>query len=94
MKIDFLVGDVPAVLRRDPLFGGMKLLTATELVWLQHPLQPSTHFSFKTERSWERTLSGHRVRVEKTRPLLAAGFRHQGFRVFVDGKLVAESSGY
>ena len=94
MELDFSIGNVPATLRRDPIFGGMKLVTATEQVWLQHPFQLSTHVSLKTERSWDRTLSGHRVRVEKTRQRLAGGARKQGFRVFVDEKLAAEANGY
>ncbi len=94
MNIEFSIGDIPARLRRDPLFGGMKLVTSTEQVWLQHPLQLSTHFSLKAERFWERTISGHRIGVEKARPLLLAGVRHQSFRVLVDEKLVAEASGF
>ena len=94
MNIEFSIGKIPARLHRDPFFGGMKLITSTEQVWLQHPLQLSTHVSLKTERCWERTISGHRIRVEKTRPLLLASVRHQSFRVLVDEKLVAEASGY
>jgi len=94
MDIDFSIGNVPAKLHRDPIFGGMKLVTATQKVWLQHPLQLSTHVSLKTDRAWERTISGHRVRVEKTRQRLAGGARKQGFRVFVDEKLMAEADGY
>jgi hypothetical protein len=32
----------------------------------------------------------HSVAVEKNRPLVLAGFRHQTFRAFVDGELVGE----
>ena len=94
MELDFSIEDMPAKLRRDPLFGGMKLVTPTASVWLQHPLQLSTHVSLQTTRSWDRTISGHRIRVEKTRPWLAAGVRRQRFKVFVDEKLVAEANGY
>ena len=94
MNIEFSIGNSAARLHRDPFFGGMKLITATEQVWLQHPLQLSTHVSLKTERSWEREISGHRIRVEKTRPLLLSSVRHQSFRVLVDEKLVAEACGY
>lgn len=93
MEIDFSIGDIPAKLRRDWFFGGMKLVTPTENVWLQHPLQFSTHFSFGLDRCWQRTISGHRVRVEKTRPLLVAGIRPQSYRVFVDDALVADAQG-
>ena len=93
MEIDFSIGNVPAKLHRGWFFGGMKLVTPAESIWLQHPLQPSTHFSFRLDRSWHRTISGHQVRVEKTRPLLVAGIRPQSYRVFVDGELVADVHG-
>lgn len=93
MEIDFSIGNVSAKLVRDWFFGGMKLITPSESVWLQHPLWPGTHFSLRLNRSWERTLSGHRVRVEKTRSLLIAGARPQSYRVFVDGELVANADG-
>ena len=94
MEIDFSIGNIPAKLRRDPFFGGMKLITPTGSVWLQHPLQLSTHLTPDIDSSWERIISGHRIRVERTRPRLAAGFRRQSFRVFVDENLVAEANGY
>ena len=93
MEIDFSIGNIPATLRRGWLFGGMKLVTARESVWLQHPLQPSTHFSFRLDRAWHHTIAGHQVRIEKTRPVLVAGIRPQSYRVFVDGELVAGARG-
>ena len=93
MEIDFSIVSTPAKLRRGWLFGGMRVTTPGESFWLQHPLHPSTHISFRLERNWERTIAGHLVRVEKVRPLLVAGVRPQTYRVFVDGQLVAASRG-
>ncbi|GAB3357625.1 hypothetical protein [Lysobacter tyrosinilyticus] len=93
MEIGFSIGNVPATLRRGWLLGGMKLVTPRESVWLQHPLQISTHFSFRLDRTWHHTIAGHQVRIEKTRPLLAAGIKPQSYRVFVDGELVAGTRG-
>ncbi len=48
-------------------------------------------------RSWELDVGStekHRVRIEKIRPKLLAGLRPSLFKVFVDGKLVDEQSGY
>lgn len=94
MEIDFSVGSIPAKLVRGWFLGGMKLVTPSESLWLQHPLLPSTHFSFCRTRCWERHVAGHQVRVEKVRPLLAAGVRPQSYRVFVDGELVAHAHGF
>jgi hypothetical protein len=94
MEIDFSIGDIPAKICRGWFLGGMKLVTPAESVWLQHPLQLSTHVSFRLNRSWQRMISGHRVQVKKTRPLLVAGFRPHSYRVFVDGELVADAHGF
>jgi len=40
---------------------------------------------------WQDRAQGY---VEKERPLLFAGLRPQTYRVFVDGQLVHEQSGY
>lgn len=93
MEIDFLIGNISAKLVRGWFLGGMKLVTPSESIWLQHPLQPSTHFSFRLKRCWQRGISGHQVRVEKARPLMAAGVRSQSYSVFVDGRLVASDQG-
>jgi hypothetical protein len=93
LEIDFSIGNTAATLRRGWFFGGMKIVTADESVWLQHPLQPTTHFSLRLDQSWERRMAGHLVRVEKSRPLVAAGVRPQSYRVFVDGQLVAGARG-
>ena len=57
------------------------------------PLHPGTHFSFSLVQSWMRQIAGHEVLVERTRPLLFAGFRPQRLRVLVDGVQVAEQEG-
>lgn len=94
MEIIFPIGSVSAKLVRGWFLGGMKLVTPSESVWLQRPLQLSTHFSLRLDRSWQRVIGGHQVLVEKTRPFLIAGFKPQHFRVFVDGELVASAHGF
>ncbi len=94
MRIDFMIGDLPAKLLRDPVWGGMKLHTSKGAVWLQHPLQPSTHVWLRLKRRWELSVEGHAICVEKTRPAVFGGLRPQSYRVFVDGGLVADTSGF
>lgn len=93
MDLDFSIGRIPAKLTRGWFWGGMKLVTPGSSIWLQHPINPTTHFEFKLTRSWQCSVDGHEVRVEKTRPLFLAGVRHQRYRVYVDGTLVANSEG-
>ena len=47
------------------------LAAASHRVWLQHPLNPLTHFSLRLTQSWRCKIEGHDVVVEKTRPLLS-----------------------
>ncbi|HBS63253.1 MULTISPECIES: hypothetical protein [Stenotrophomonas] len=93
MDIDFMVGTTPVKLTRDWFWGGMKLVSADETVWVQHPAHPGTHFSFTTTQSWLRRIAGQEVIVEKTRSILFAAFREQRFRVLVNGIEVVNRSG-
>jgi hypothetical protein len=52
-------------------------------------------FSFSTTKRYRFTVGEqerHQVLIEKTRPWMAAGFRKQSCRVFVDGRAVGEYS--
>ena len=63
----------------------------------QSPLSLFTHFSLRRMRRYEFIVGKtetHKVVVEKERPLLFAGFRAHTYRVFVDGQLIHEQSGY
>jgi hypothetical protein len=61
---------------------------------LQSPWNPLTHFSLDTTRRWQCSVKGHDIVIEKDRPLLFAGFRPQTYRLFIDGKLVQQQSGF
>jgi hypothetical protein len=77
--------------------GSMQTLVDGKKVAHQSALLPSTHFSFKLKRRYEFVvgkLETHQVILEKERPSLFAGFRPHTYRVFVDGKLVHEQTGY
>lgn len=93
MDIRFMAGTTPVTLSRHWFTGAMLLQSATEKIWVQHPWHPGTHFSFSLVQSWLRHIAGHEVLVERTRPLLFAGFRPQRLRVLVDGVQVAEQEG-
>jgi len=94
MKIAFDVGDQTATLTRNWLTGRCVLTVGDETRVVQSPFNPATHFSFNLERHWHYPLGGHDIVIEKKRPLLVAGFRPQTYRIFVDGKLVVDQTGY
>jgi hypothetical protein len=77
--------------------GAMTILVDGQRVAHQSPLSPATHFSGTLKRHYEfeaGKTEKHKVVLEKERPLLFAGGRPQIYRVFVDGELVHEQSGY
>ena len=94
MRIEFDVGSMPVVLERNWFWGRMKLRTPAGDTILQHPINPSTHFSTHLAQAWEQEVNGKRIRVEKTRPLWFAGIRPQRYAVFVDGERIANREGY
>jgi hypothetical protein len=94
MRIRFEAAGKPCEYHRNPFLGGARLRVGTEVMALQGALDPHTQFGFTLARAWERTIDGHTIRIEKERPLFLAAFRHQRYRVFVDGLLVADESGF
>ncbi|KGO97892.1 hypothetical protein [Novilysobacter defluvii] len=72
----------------------MKIETPDESRWVQHPLHPLTHFSFRLKDKWTGTVAGQTVTVEKRRALWVAGARPQSIKVFVGEALAAEKHGY
>jgi len=94
MEIDFQVGSTAVKLQRNWFWGGMRLVTPQQRIWLQHPLNPLTHVSLRLKQSWQCQVEGRDVVIEKVRPLLVAGARPQTYKVFVGGSLVAEAHGY
>jgi hypothetical protein len=82
---------------RNSFTGAMHTLVNGHKVAQQSLLSPGTHFNFDLKRTYEFAvgrLETHKVTLEQERPLLFAGFREQIYRVFVDGRLVHEQTGY
>lgn len=94
VKLEFEIDGTTIEFARNPFTGQCTLNTDAGEKVLASSLNPFTHFSAKLTRQWQCSINGHQVIVEKERPLLFAGFRPQTYRIFVDGKLVQESTGY
>lgn len=100
MKITVEVGNTERSrieFSRNWFTGAMQILVNGEQVAQQSGLAPSTHFSFI--RKWRHEfMTGksekHQVVIERERPLAIAGIRPQQYRVYVDGALIHEQSGY
>lgn len=84
-------------LSRNWFTGAMQILVNGEQVAQQSLLALSTHFSFTRKRRFEFVTGKtekHQVVIEKERPLIFGGIRPHSYRVYVDGELVHEQSGY
>lgn len=84
-------------LSRNWFTGGMQILVDGEQAAQQSLLSLSTHFSFTRKRRFEFVtgkMEKHQVVIEKERPLLFGGIRPHTYRVYVDGDLIHEQSGY
>jgi hypothetical protein len=94
MKLTFDVDGTAVEFARN-CFTGRSTLTANgERTVLQSPLNPFTHFSMQPRQRWQCTVNGKAIVIEKQRPVLLAGFRPQTYRIFVDGNLVVERTGF
>jgi hypothetical protein len=94
MKLMFDIGGTPAEFSRNCFTGRCTLTTGAATKELQSPFNPRTHFSITLQRHWQLSVNGHDVLIEKQRPLLLAGLRPQTIRIFVDGNLVREKTGF
>jgi len=94
VRIPFVVGDTPCEFRRDQMWGKTELSVGNQIVVLQSPTDPATHVSLELSKAWECQFGDHLIRIEKTRPLLFAGFRPHDYRVVVDGQVVAQEHGF
>jgi len=94
MQLTFSVDGTPAVLNRDWFTGRCSLIVDGKTITIENPWNPMTQVSFWLKKSWNINVLGHRIFIEKTRPLILAGLRPQTYRVKVDGELVAEQKGF
>ena len=94
MQIDFQIAGRDVQYFRDPMVGTAEIRTPDGSIQIDSPLGLSTHFSLQLKKEKSVMLYGHAITVEKVRPLWFGGLRPARYRVFVDGVLQAEASGY
>ena len=93
MHIEFEIGGDGAVFRRAFWSGRAELLINDEVIPLQSPFRPSTHFQVSNKETWRHEVNDHQVQIEMTRPRAFGGLRAQEFIISVDGTVVAEATG-
>jgi hypothetical protein len=94
MTIKFKIDNADATYSRS-WFSGRAFVDVDGMrLAVQSPWNPATHFSLQLCRSWACNVMGHRLFIESTRPRILAFARAITYRVSVDGKVIAERSGY
>lgn len=94
MRLEFEVDGKTIEFHRNWFTGSARFVVDGVSKSVADPAEISTHFSVSRVNTWTLSIFGRRVEVKKTRPLLFAGFRPQHYVVSVDGKAVAERTGY
>ncbi len=93
MEISFDIAGTPAEFRRKASTGAAELVVGDEVVKLANPLNPATHFSIKTEETWQCEIGDHAVEIVKERPRVVGGLRDNTYTVLVDDDVVAIATG-
>jgi hypothetical protein len=94
MRIPFDVDGAPVEFHRSWFTGRADLVVNGEVVPLQSALDPTTHVSLSLTQVWRHQIGKSEVVIEKTRPLLLAGFRPHTYRILVNEKVKAEQTGF
>jgi hypothetical protein len=97
MNLSFEVGDADKCrvdFRRDWFTGRATATVDGKTVTLASLTDLSTHISFSLTKRLQLLVRGHEVVIEITRALFFGAFRPQKYRVYVNGSLVEERSGY
>lgn len=85
------------VIERNWFTGSVLYRENGEVHRIQNPWNPSTHSSLRLSREYEFEVGDeekHSIKVIHSRPRYFAGFRHQTFDVFANGKLLESFTGY
>jgi hypothetical protein len=100
MKLNLEIGSAEKSkisISRNWFTGAMEILVDGRTVALESPLLPSTHFSLRSKPHYEFEVGHsekHKVVFEKERPAILAGLRAHTYRIFVDGTLIHQQTGY
>ena len=94
MVIEFEIDGHRLLYSRDPFLGHSEIRTPDGAVEIDSLNNFSTHFNFDTTATKTVEVYGHQVTVEKVRYQWIGGLLPAKFRIFIDGELAAERSGY
>jgi hypothetical protein len=94
MEIQFSVAGVPCEFRRGWFLGDAQLQIGGQSVKLQKLTDVTTYLDLKRVKVWDCQYGPYSIRIAKRRPWLFGGVRPSEYRVFVNGTMILECSGY
>jgi len=97
MKIEFTIPDpqpIQVVIERNWFTGSFTCTANGQSQEMRSPLDIRTHFNIATTNNYTMQIGEHTVEVGHTRPRFFGGLRPQTYIVKVDGRLVAEQTGF
>ena len=97
MKINFTIPDSTPInveIKRDWFTGSFKCIANGREYEIKSPLALGTHFSVSTKHDYKVEVGEHIIEIEHSRPRFFGGLRPQRYIVKVDGKLVADQTGF
>lgn len=100
MNIKFTIPDpepVHVTISRDWFTGSFKCIANGTQYQIKSPLALGTHFAVSTTHNYTVELGDpvkHLIEIEHSRPRFFGGLRPQRYVIKVDGKLVADETGF
>ena len=97
MKINFTIPDpepIDVEVTRDWFTGSFKCTANGRTYQIKSPLSLGTHFAISTKHDYTVEVGEHLVEIEHSRPRFLGGVRPQRYVVKVDGKVVADETGF
>ena len=97
MKINFTIPDpepIDVEITRNWFTGSFKFIANGETYEIKSALSLGTHFSVSPIHDYTVELGGHLIEIEHSRPRFFGGLRPQRYVVKVDGKVVADETGF
>ena len=97
MRIEFTIPDpdpVNVVIERNWFTGSFTCIANGRTHEIKSPLAIGTHFAVDTKHDYTVAIGEHVVEIEHSRPRFFGGLRPQRYIVKVDGKVVADQTGF
>ena len=97
MKINFTIPDpspIEVAIKRNWFTGSFTCVANGTEYEIKSPYNLGTHFAISTKHDYVIHIGDHVIEIEHSRPRFFGGLRPQRYVVKVDGKLIADRTGF